>query len=404
MATTLFFSFLGSLVICMALIPPLMASAGRFHILDEPRGRRMHSASVAKVGGIALAIGTFIGVLMWDPKDEVVRASLLGGLTILFFGVWDDRVGLPYRAKFAGQSLAVLIVMVFGGIQLSSLPLVPDGWLSVWLSLPLTFLILLDVTNAVNLADGLDGLAGAMSLISFAGMAYLAFQTADAPLMLMIVSVLGGLLGFLRFNTHPAKIFMGDAGSQFLGFYMGVTGLVLIHPSHGPFIRLLGLFIWGLPFFDFFGVMVQGWREGRSPFVGDRNHLHHKLLGMGCSHRKAVTLIYAGQAAMVALGYASRWQADWVLATIYLVIASGVLLLFLRPNTGIGGRDQNEHLQTSGWLADWLGTHPRLGRVPIQLLAAAVTVFLLISVLLPQAVSPDAGIVAAGLLLLVLMG
>src|SRR5262245_52844729 len=403
MSTTLFFSFLGSLVICMALIPPLMASAGRLHILDVPRGRRMHPGSVAKVGGIALAIGTFIGVLMWEPKDEVALASLLGGFTILLFGVWDDRSGLSYGAKFAGQALAVLIVMALGGVQITSLPLMPEGF-GLWVSLPLTFLVLVAVTNAVNLADGLDGLAGGMSLISFAGMAYLAFQTDDALLMLMIVSVLGGLLGFLRFNTHPAKIFMGDAGSQFLGFYMGVTGLVLIHPSHGPYSPLLVLFIWGLPLLDMLGVMVQRWREGRSPFVGDRNHLHHKLLGMGCSHRKAVTLIYAGQAAMVALGYASRWQADWVLATIYLVIASGVLLLFLRPNTGIGGRDQNEHLQTSGWLADWLGTHPRLGRVPIQLLAAAVTVFLLISVLLPQAVSPDAGIVAAGLLLLVLMG
>ena len=162
MATTLFFSFLGSLVICMALIPPLMASAGRLHILDLPGGRRMHSAAVAKVGGIALAIGTFIGVLMWEPKNEVVLSSLIGGVVILIFGVWDDRAGLSYRAKFAGQALAVLIVMVGGGVQLSSLPLVPEEWVRPWLTLPLTFLILVAVTNAVNLADGLDGLAGGL--------------------------------------------------------------------------------------------------------------------------------------------------------------------------------------------------------------------------------------------------
>src|SRR5262245_57804675 len=153
MATTLFFSFLGSLVICMALIPPLMASAGRLHILDFPGGRRMHSSAVAKVGGIALAIGTFIGVLMWEPKDEVVLACLIGGLAILSFGVWDDRVGLSYQAKFAGQAMAVLIVMVIGGVQITNLPLIPEEWVSPWFSLPLTFLILLAVTNAVNLAD-----------------------------------------------------------------------------------------------------------------------------------------------------------------------------------------------------------------------------------------------------------
>jgi len=403
MASPLFFSFLGSLVICMALIPPLMASAGRLHILDVPRGRRMHPGSVAKVGGIALAIGTFIGVLMWEPKDEVALASLLGGFTILLFGVWDDRSGLSYGAKFAGQALAVLIVMALGGVQITSLPLMPEGF-GLWVSLPLTFLVLVAVTNAVNLADGLDGLAGGMSLISFAGMAYLAFQTDDALLMLMIVSVLGGLLGFLRFNTHPARIFMGDAGSQFLGFYIGVTGLVLINPSHGPYSPLLVLFVWGLPLLDMLGVMVQRLREGRSPFIGDRNHLHHKLLDMGCSHRKAVTLIYAGQSAMVGLGYGLRWEADGVLATIYFVIASGVLFLFLRPSQGQQRTTEIDVVHSAGWLVEWLDEHPRMAQVPIQLLATAVTAFLLISVLLPREVSPDAGIVAAGLLLAVLAG
>lgn len=204
MATALFFSFLGSLIICMALIPPLMASAGRLHILDVPRGRRMHPGSVAKVGGIALAIGTFIGVLMWAPKDNLITASLLGGLIILLFGIWDDRVGLGYGAKFAGQALAVVLVLTIGGVQIGSVPLISDNWFSPWIALPLTFLTLIAVTNAVNLADGLDGLAGGLSLISFAGFAYLAFQSDDTTVMLIVVSVLGGLLGFLRFNTYPA--------------------------------------------------------------------------------------------------------------------------------------------------------------------------------------------------------
>jgi UDP-GlcNAc:undecaprenyl-phosphate/decaprenyl-phosphate GlcNAc-1-phosphate transferase len=404
MATTLFFSFLGSLVICMALIPPLMASAGRLHILDVPRGRRIHSGSVAKVGGIALAVGTFIGVLMWAPRDEVVVASLLGGLTILLFGIWDDRVGLSYRAKFAGQAVAAFTVLVFGGVQITSLPLVPDEWFSPWIGLPLTFVVLIAVTNAVNLADGLDGLAGGLSLISFAGMAYLAFQTGDPLLMLMIVSVLGGLLGFLRFNTYPARIFMGDAGSQFLGFYLGVTGLVLTHPAHGPYSFMLALFIWGLPLLDTLGVMIQRWREGRSPFIGDRNHLHHKLLGMGCSHRGAVMLIYTGQTAVVALGYALRWQADWLSAAIYLVVASGVLLLFLRPVPRVRRAEEAGAWQDLGGISGWLEAHPRVAQAPIHLLAAGVIGFLMVSVLLSRTVSRDAGLVAAGLLIVVVAG
>ena len=404
MATTLFFSFLGSLVICMALIPPLMASAGRLHILDVPRGRRMHSGSVAKVGGIALAVGTFIGVLMWGPKDEVVVASLLGGLTILLFGIWDDRVGLSYRAKFAGQAVAALVVMALGGVQISSLPLVPDDWFGPLLSFPLTFVVLIAVMNAVNLADGLDGLAGGLSLISFAGMAYLAFQTDDGLLMLMIVSVLGGLLGFLRFNTHPAKIFMGDAGSQFLGFYLGVTGLVLIHPSHGPYSPMLVLFIWGLPLLDMLGVMVQRWREGRSPFIGDRNHLHHKLLGMGRSHREAVILIYAGQVAMVALGYGLRWQPDWMSAGIYFVAAGVVLFLFLHPGAGLRRTEHAGPAQASGGIAGWLDAHPLVARMPFQLLAVAVSGFLMVSVVMPLTVTRDAGIVAASIMIVGIAG
>lgn len=396
MATALFFSFLGSLLICMALIPPLTASAGRLHVLDVPGGRKLHSGAVAKVGGIALATGTFIGVLMWAPKDNLILGSLLGGLTILLFGVWDDRVGLAYRTKFAGQAVGAFIVIAIGGVQIGSLPLVPDAWLTPWLTLPLTFLVLLAVTNAVNLADGLDGLAGGLSLISFAGTAFLAFQAEDALLMLMLVSVLGGLLGFLRFNTYPARIFMGDAGSQFLGFYLGVTGLVLSDPVHGPYSFLVALFLWGLPLLDTVGVMAQRWREGRSPFVADRNHLHHKLLGMGWSHGEAVTIIYGLQIAMVALAYAMRWQPDWVLFAAYAAIALGVVLLYLRP-LAVPAVSPSEPGRSLAPAAGF-DSFPRLGLLPLHLLVAAVSGFLLVSVLRPLAIPSDVGFLAAALL------
>jgi UDP-GlcNAc:undecaprenyl-phosphate/decaprenyl-phosphate GlcNAc-1-phosphate transferase len=404
MATTLFFSFLGSLVICMALIPPLMASAGRLHILDLPGGRRMHSGAVAKVGGIALAIGTFIGVLMWEPKNEVVLASLIGGVVILIFGVWDDRAGLSYRAKFAGQALAVLIVMVVGGVQLSSLPLASEEWVHPWVTLPLTFLILMAVTNAVNLADGLDGLAGGLSLISFAGFAYLAFQTEDAIVLLMVVSVLGGLLGFLRFNTYPARIFMGDAGSQFLGFYLGVTGVVLIDQAHGPYSPILALFVWGLPLLDTLAVMIQRWLEGRSLFMGDRNHLHHKLLNRGWSHREAVMMIYGIQTAMVALGYGLRWQSDWLLIAVYSAVAAGVLALFFQPAGGRADLAVRQERQPATQLSSWLLHRPTLAWLPVQILAIAVSGFLLMSIGLPHTIPFDAGLVAAVLLVMLLLG
>ncbi|BCA57132.1 putative Undecaprenyl-phosphate alpha-N-acetylglucosaminyl 1-phosphate transferase [Nitrospira sp. KM1] len=405
MATAFFFSFLGSLIICMALIPPLMASAGRLQVLDVPGGRKAHSGSVAKVGGIALATGTFIGVLMWAPKDDVILASLLGGLIILLFGIWDDRVGLTYSVKFAGQALAAFIVLAVGGVHVSSLPMIPDSWMTPWVSLPFTFLTLIAVTNAVNLADGLDGLAGGLSLISFAATAILAFQMEDSLLMLMVVSVLGGLLGFLRFNTYPARVFMGDAGSQFLGFYLGVTALVLTDPSHGPYSPMTALFIWGLPVLDMFGVMIQRWHEGRSPFIGDRNHLHHRLLSMGWSHREAVMLIYAVQTGLVTLAYTTRWQPDWVLMLIYLVVAACVLIIYIRPVDRLMLHARSaDTMREDGRAVAWRSNYPGLAQLPIRLLAVVVPGFLIVSVGLPQHIPFDAGLVAAGLLAALVCG
>jgi UDP-GlcNAc:undecaprenyl-phosphate GlcNAc-1-phosphate transferase len=404
MASTLFFSFLGSMLICMALIPPLMASAGRMHFLDLPDGRKGHPAPVAKVGGIALAAGTFTAMLLWAPKDEIVFAGLLGGVAILFFGVWDDRVGLDYRAKFLGQIVAAGLVLWVGGIHPTVLPFLPEGWSIWWLTGAIMFVLVVGMTNAVNLADGLDGLAGGLSLISFAGMAYLAYEADDTVVMLMMVPVLGGLLGFLRFNTYPARIFMGDAGSQFLGFYLGVMALVLTDPARGPYSPLVALFLWGLPLLDTIGVMIQRLREGRSPFIGDRNHLHHKLLGMGFSHHSAVILIYSVQVGLIALAYTLRWQSDWLLAVVYLAIAITVLSLFFVsvPNWTSGSNVKGVTLQK--WTVCWSTLQPWVGEWSRQWLAAAVVGLLFLSVFFPSSVPSDVGVVAASLLVVMTGG
>ena len=163
------------------------------------------------------------------------RRGLIGGAVILLFGAWDDRVGLGYKAKFLGQLIAAAVVVWVGGVHLSTLPFMGETPLPLWIAVPVTLFLLVAVTNALNLADGLDGLAGGLSLLSFGGMAFLAYLAGDWVVMSMMVAVLGGLLGFLRFNTYPASIFMGDAGSQFLGFYLGLCAIVLTDPARGPY-------------------------------------------------------------------------------------------------------------------------------------------------------------------------
>ncbi len=400
MDTGLFFSFMGSLIICMALIPALSASAWRLQFVDVPRERHAHDAPVAKVGGIAFAVATFAAVLLWAPKDQLILSSLLGGAVIVLFGIWDDRIGLNPRMKFLGQVLAAAIIIGLAGVRLNTVPFVDDVLFPAWVAIPLTLLVIVGVTNAVNLADGLDGLAGGLSLISFAGIAYLAYQANEPLLVLLMMAVLGGLLGFLRFNTYPAKIFMGDAGSQFLGHYLAVAALLLTDSARTMYSPLLALFIWGVPLLDTIGVMGQRLFEGRSPFIGDRNHIHHKLLAKGLTHGQAVGVIYLAHAVMVSCAYLLRWQSDVVLIAVYLLWAAAILSMFVRwPH-----RVTSESVPTEA--ARSVHAESRPSRLPIgeyafKALQLAVPLYLIASVAMPKEIPWDAGMIAAGLLVAV---
>ncbi len=397
MGTAIFLSFMGSLIICMALIPALSASAWRLQFIDLPRERHAHREPIAKIGGIAFAVATFAAVLLWAPKNQLILASLLGGAVIMFFGIWDDRVGLDHRMKFAGQVLAAAIVIGFAGVRLSTIPFLDEVPLGPWLSIPLTLIVIVGVTNAVNLSDGLDGLAGGLSLISFAGIAYLAYQANEPLLVLLMVSVLGGLLGFLRFNTYPARIFMGDAGSQFLGHYLAVAAILLTDATRTVYSPLLALLIWGVPLLDTIGVMGQRLMEGRSPFIGDRNHVHHKLLAMGFTHGQAVTLIYLVHGLMVGSAYVLRWQSDGVLLGVYAVFALGLLALFTRsPRLALTAEVRSNSVNDREAPAQWAFLE-----WPALALQIAVPVYLLSAVAMPRAIPSEAGLLAGGLLIAV---
>lgn len=399
MGTTLFLSFMGSLIICMALIPALTASAWRLQFVDVPRERHAHDGPTAKVGGIAFAVATFAAVLLWAPKDQLILGSLLGGAIILLFGAWDDRVGLNYRMKFAGQVAAAAVVIGVADVRLT-VPFMDEIALPGWVAVALTMFVILGMTNAVNLADGLDGLAGGLSLISFAGIAYLAYQANDPLLVLLMVSVLGGLLGFLRFNTYPAKIFMGDAGSQFLGHYLAIAAILLTDSTRSAYSPLLVLFFWGVPLLDTIGVMGQRLLEGRSPFVGDRNHLHHKLLAMGLTHGQAVSVIYFAHGVMVSCAYLLRWQSDVVLMGAYLLCATAILSTFVRwPHQAasvIAPTEASPSVHTENPLSQ----RP-IGEWAFKALQLVVPLYLLASVAMPKKIPGDAGLIAAGLLIAV---
>src|SRR5574337_132563 len=392
MVNELFFSFMTALLLSMALIPPLRLAAERLQVMDLPGERKVHEHPIPRVGGLAFAIGACASIAWWVPKDAIALSVLVGSVIIVGFGVWDDRVDLSYRSKLIGQLLAALVVVLGGDIRFTSLPFLSDVEAPIWAGMFVTVVFLIGVSNAVNLTDGLDGLAGCLSFLSLSGIAYLAYVADDSTVLLLTVPFLGGLLGFLRYNTYSARIFMGDGGSQLLGFIMGVFAVLLTDSSRGPFSSSLALFLLGLPFLDTLGVTGQRLAEGRSPFIGDRAHIHHKLLRFGFTHYEAVTVIYMIQAGMLGLTYVLRWQSDLLILPLYLMMAGSVLMLFIAAGRGLlpNLTSQNGHF-LSNVAVTRLMNGPWLTDLPMQFLAVTVPCFLIALVFVPSNVPTDVG-------------
>jgi len=325
----LFFSFLIAMLVTMALIPPLMRVARRWQFVDIPNERKVHLHAIPRVGGVAMVAGAVLPLILWLWPSPQVIALLAGIGVIVVFGVWDDRADLDYRLKFAGQCVAAIIVW-WAGVRVGYLPWV--GELTPPLSLGLTVLGLLTITNAVNLADGLDGLAGGSTLLSLTAIAVLGYMSGQMAVVLIALAVMGSILGFLRFNTHPARVFMGDGGSQFLGFTTGVLAIFLTQGINSPYSLSLPALLLGLPILDTAVVMARRLRQGRSPFSADKNHIHHRLLNLGLDHYHAVFIIYVVQALLIIAAYYMRNASDALILLFYgLCCAAVVAMLSLAP-------------------------------------------------------------------------
>ena len=401
----LFFSFLIAMFVTMLLIPPLMRSAQRMNFVDFPGERKVHSAPIPRIGGVAMVIGAVLPIAMWLVPQREVVALLLGMGVILIFGVWDDRRNLDYRIKFFGQLIAALIVVVYGGVRIETLPFAGLQPLSPGLSIPLTVFALLGITNAINLADGLDGLAGGTTLLSLGAIALLAYLQNDLTVVLIALAVIGSILGFLRFNTYPARIFMGDGGSQFLGFSAGALVVMLTYDTHSALSSALPLLLLGLPILDTLMVMTQRLLERRSPFSPDKNHIHHKLLALGLDHYEAVFLIYVVQASLVLAAYSLRYQADAVIISIYALFCLSVWSsLSWAMSCGWQvrfARDGQERSFVSRKLR-WLRHDGGFVKTAFVIAAVGVPLYLFAGATLSEAVSLDIGILALALLLVLI--
>jgi UDP-GlcNAc:undecaprenyl-phosphate GlcNAc-1-phosphate transferase len=326
----LFLAFVVALSVTAALIPLLVRVAPSIGLTDAPGPRKVHSVAIPRVGGPAMAGGLIAAIYLTVKPDTAVTGLLLGLGVLLVFGLWDDRVTLGYRTKFAGQVIAVALCMAVGQVRVGDFMIGTVGVLPQWAATVVTFIFLLGVTNAVNLADGLDGLAGGVVLLCLCAIAIFSAISGQASVTSIALIESGAVLGFLRFNTHPARIFMGDSGSQMLGFSVGALGLMATRGDASPLSAALPLLLLGLPIMDTLSVMSTRIRAGRSPFSADRNHLHHRLLTLGFAHHEAVLLIYLMQVVLVLLAYFLRFHSDMEVLITFCLFAGLVLGLVHR--------------------------------------------------------------------------
>jgi UDP-GlcNAc:undecaprenyl-phosphate GlcNAc-1-phosphate transferase len=251
--------------------------------------------------------------------------------------------------------------------------------------------------NAINHSDGLDGLAGGESMLSLGCIAYLAYAAEGFAVMMVALAVMGGAFGFLRFNTHPARVFMGDSGSQFLGFSLGTLAVMLTQQVNTSMSMALPALILGLPIVDILAVFAQRAYQGLNWFKATKNHIHHRLLELGFDHYQSVVIIYSIQAFFVLSALALRYEADAVLLTLYLGVCGLVFALLV-----LGER--------TGWRANKLGVESGISRViqslkahslfskaPILFIKLSIPAYFIVGSLWVGEVPRDFGLTAAGI-------
>ncbi|MDI6907404.1 MAG: MraY family glycosyltransferase [Thermoanaerobacterales bacterium] len=316
--------------------------AGRLarHIgaIDRPDRRKVHTEPMPRLGGLAVYAAFTLTVLLTQPLSRELLGLLLGASLIVAVGLLDDARGLPPRVKLAGQVLAALAVIPFGlQVQFVTDPL-HGGMLSLgWWGIPLTVFWLVAVTNAVNLIDGLDGLAAGTAIIAAVTLALVSWTEGEAAAVAVAAVLAAATLGFLRYNFHPARVFLGDTGSMFLGFVLAGTAIMGLAKSATAVSVLVPIVVLGLPLFDTAFAILRRARNHRPIFYPDKGHLHHRLLRIGLSHRGAVLVVYGVDvvlgASAVVLTLLSTDQAMLLLAILATV------LIALANRVGVLGRD-----------------------------------------------------------------
>ena len=322
--------FAVTLVLSLTLTPLTQRLGEHYGFVALPGGRRRHVGAKSRLGGVALfvafmtaaVLAQFLPVERHDPKELTRLLGLLLGSTFIFLvGIYDDKKELSPAPQIAAQFIASLIAIHFLiFIEVVNNPFTNlQIWFPWFITVPFTIFWLMGMMNTVNWLDGLDGLAAGVAAILSAVLAFHMYREGQYSVALLPLALLGATLGFLPYNFHPARVFMGSSGSFFLGFAVGALGIIA-----GAKMATV-LLVMGIPILDVAWRILDRFRLGRSPLVGDRGHLHFRLLDLGLSQRQIVILYYLfcsffGLLALVISSRLYKFLALLVLGTMTLLV------------------------------------------------------------------------------------
>ncbi len=287
-----------ALLISFVATPVVKSLAQKVGAVDVPKdGRRMHDHPIPRMGGLAIFLGFTLAVLVFADLTRQLQGMLLGAVIIVVLGIFDDIYALRASFKFVVQIIAALVAVLYGGnvISVLSNPNIFSSnpwWVLGPLSIPVTVLWIVAITNAVNLIDGLDGLAVGVSTISSMTLLVIALTVADWEVAVLMGALAGACIGFMPYNLNPAKIFMGDTGSTFLGFVLAVVSIQGLFKFYTIISFAVPFLMLGLPIFDTAFAFIRRIAHGQSPMSPDRSHVHHRLIDMGFNQKQAVAVLY----------------------------------------------------------------------------------------------------------------
>ena len=315
-------------------MPYVIRLAHRAGAIDRPDQRKVHNHIMPRLGGLGIFSAFYIVLLLGVQVSEPILGIMIGGLVMFLVGMLDDIFQLPAVIKLLGQCLAASIAIHYG-VVVAFVTNPFDGPIGLgYFAIPLTFVWIVGITNAINLIDGLDGLAAGVSAIAAATMGYVAYTQGQQAIFVASFILVAAILGFLPYNFHPARTFMGDGGSNFLGFILGCLAIMGLTKSTAVISLFVPIVILGIPIFDTLFAIVRRINNKAPIFMPDKSHLHHRLMAIGYGHRRTVLIIYAisGFFGMVAiwLNYINRPGATLVLAILLVCIVVGAEKIGMR--------------------------------------------------------------------------